>query len=278
MKNKNRAVVTGGDWKLLNPAGVFFTSMKNNSPGLYENSVKYYFLYGDTQGSQESLEALRKMGIIVKSINNMATDMPEIGHFTRGLISKFIPFMMQQSKLFEASIWFDVDQIVIKDMEETINEAEKRDASFIKGGGTVYNQFKSENIGKYKEYRDIDFNLEGICGSFFVINKCPKNSFSILKELYANLGDNLYLGEQGVLDIFIQRNYLHRDAVWMDGGEYTPHPDSWSVEKLKKSTQTDWPYLLHSYGARKFWTVEEPHLLWKSYNEQWNNFKSGGKH
>ena len=263
------SIVTGGDCKLLEPAGVFFTSMRNMSPKLYENAIKYYCVYGDTEMYQNEIAALKRMGIIIKRINKMADGMPIVGHFTRGLIAKFIPFMYQQNSLFDMSMWFDVDQIVIKEMNLDEIEMGNNDVSFIRGGANVINQFRNEEIKTHKEYKDIDFELEGVCGSFFAVKRCHANSFEYLKKLYIDLGELLYLGEQGVLDIFIQRNYVHKNAVYLKGEKYTPHPNIWSARRIRNTPSDERPYLLHSYGAEKFWTMEKKHDIWEEHNKEW---------
>lgn len=272
---RKTAIVTGGDCKLLDPAGVFFTSMRNNSPILYESAIKYYCVYGDTEMYSNEIKAMKKMGIIIKNINRMADGMPIVGHFTRGLIAKFVPFLYQQHKLFDVSMWFDVDQIMIKEIQHHEIEANEEDVLFIKGGAKVINQFNNADIKSLEEYKDINFELEGICGSFYAVRNCPANSFEYLKKLYINLGDILYLGEQGVIDIFIQRNYEHQSAVCLKGDMFTPHPNNWNVERLERTPENEKPFILHSYGAEKFWNMRQKHSLWEEYNREWQETKKG---
>lgn len=277
--SKKVAIITGGDCKLLNPAGVFFTSLRNSSLELFKNSVKYYFLYGRNESLRLEKETLRNMGVIVKDVQKFAQDMPEVEKFTKGIVAKFMPFLLQESNLYDISIWCDVDQINIRDLAKIINFAYNRRALFIKGGAKIENQFKCEGglfarkIKLDEGMKDINFDLEGICGSFYTIKTCPKNSFHELVNLYKKYSDELWLGEQGVLDIFIQRFYVHRGTVELPGNMYTPHPNMWEVEKLIKTPRREWPYFLHSYGSDKFWIVKNPHKMWKKYNKQWLDLK-----
>ena len=215
------------------------------------------------------------MGVIIKNINRMAAGMPTVGHFTRGLIAKFVPFLYQQHRLFDVSMWFDVDQIIIKEMDLNEIEMGNNNVSFIKGGSRVINQFNNGDIRFIEKYKDIDFDLEGICGSFYVIRRCPINSFEYLKKLYVELGDMLYLGEQGVIDIFIQRNYKHCSAVCLEGKIFTPHPNNWNAEKIKRTSEGEKPYILTHMERKSFWTMKQKHSDWEKSNKEWLETKKG---
>ena len=107
-------------------------------------------------------------------------------------------------------MWFDSDQICINDISPVIMRSTS-DHLFVDGGIKVSGQFRDTTRGVIasSQYSDINFDASGICGNFYFLKKhLPIGTTDNLINHFLRLADNLYLAEQGVIDIFIQRSSL----------------------------------------------------------------------
>ena len=139
---------------------------------------------------------------------------------------------------------------------------------FVDGAMKVSGQFRdiTKGIISSDQYSDIDFSASGICGNFYMIKKdLIQGTTAHLINQFISLADNLYLAEQGIIDIFIQRSALQ--STFLSNSLYTPHPGDWPLEKLQTTTQQ--PYFLHSWSRPKFWDQKDVHPYWLHFYYQW---------
>lgn len=136
------------------------------------------------------------------------------------------------------------------------------------GGLNVSQQFHDISVGPIAEssYSDIDMQREGVCGNLYLVRRAPNGSYKALMRDFAQLMDNLYLAEQGVLDIFLQR--YSGSLCMLDNHLYTPHPNQWPAYRCEAESESI-PYFLHSWSRPKFWEQPTPHPYWLRYYDQW---------
>jgi hypothetical protein len=274
--NSSIAIVTGGDSRLLGPAGVFFLSLRHSSEQLFRSSIKYFFFYGKIDHHDPDLLLLTSLDIIVKNIEFLAQDLPVVGHFSKALAAKYIPFLFQEKSLHSLSIWFDVDQINIRDLSPLLPLFLHKPVSFVHGNINVKGQFLPHSEQLFAKYPAINLSSHGICGSFYAINACTAGSMDFILSLHKDLAPYLYLGEQGVIDFILQILYCNESSVYLPNKLFTPHPRDFPIPILSTLSSSKVPYMLHSFGSQKFWHVEHPHPLWWHFYSKW--VIMGGSH
>lgn len=258
-----RALITGGTANLAGPAGVMFLSLINNAKTIYTSSCKIFFHLGKLNAADrialEGLDVICKdLSFILKGLN---INYP---YFSNAIVSKFLPFLLAEQGL--PTIWLDSDQICIRDVSGILLD-ESYDLKFVNGGCTVSQQFRNSNSGLIasSEYSDINMAAEGICGNLYLIKNPPTGSCKFLLSHFERLVDNLYLGEQGIIDIFLQRQQssVHR----LNNELFTPHPNEWPLSRMEKADEL--PYFLHSWSRPKFWEMADPHPEYLKYYQDW---------
>ena len=113
---------------------MFFLSLKECSPELYECSTKYFFVSDKPRSSESDIELIASLGVFVKDLSFLCNDLPVVGHFSKGRVSKLMPFLLQEQNRHALSLWFDVDQINIGYLTPLAPVLFNKPASFILGG------------------------------------------------------------------------------------------------------------------------------------------------
>lgn len=275
------AVVTGGTSNLLGPAAILFISLRHRSPRLYYETEKYFFLAEGTP-STDIKRVYKDLGIkIIEYDPRMFSEkFDSYYYYTSGISSKFVPFKILSN--VRSIIWLDSDQICVKSLDMILDYSDRKgyNALLLDGDLSIGDQLLSNGIEKARElYSTVDYKSRGCCGSIWMITEFPDDIYYNFKEIYNNLFDHLLLPDQAVLDIYFYqaKDTVHISRLVENSALYTSYPSDYPLEKLLEIKDEEMPYLLHSYGAYKFWSGL-PHPLWDYYYEEYldlggDNFK-----
>jgi lipopolysaccharide biosynthesis glycosyltransferase len=267
------ALVMGGTPNLAGPSGVTYLSLKLMSPKLFNSSDKFF--YTSENIPEKDFSALKNIGIQTRlfeaSISRKASS--HIRYFSKGILAKFEVFRLIE--FYDRVIWFDADQICVRELLEVVNTNSKKEFFIVDGGENSdgWSNF-IKNPVELKEWLNqnpnITFDSPGICGNFYCVSK-KSDAYVKGLDLFKQMQSELYGGEQGILYILMQIFFTQN--VLLDSKMFSPHPDEWPFDKLLNFHYNDRPYFIHAYSQPKFWNGME-YVPWNFFYSEW--LKIGG--
>jgi lipopolysaccharide biosynthesis glycosyltransferase len=267
------ALIMGGTPNLAGPSGVTYLSLKLMSPKLFNSSDKFF--YTSENIPEKDFSALKNIGIQTRlfeaSISRKASS--HIRYFSKGILAKFEVFRLIE--FYDRVIWFDADQICVRELLEVVNTNSKKEFFIVDGGENSdgWSDF-IKNPVELKEWLnqnpDVTFDAPGICGNFYCVSK-KSDAYIKGLDLFKQMQSELYLGEQGILYILMQIYFSQN--VLLDGKMFSPHPNEWPFDRLLNTHFNDRPYFVHAYSQPKFWNGME-YVPWNFFYSEW--LKNGG--
>lgn len=271
------AFITGGTPNLAGPAGVFFLSLKFMSGDVYRKADCFFVTNGKL--NVEDKVALHDIGVRCETINSNGFTLDSqskfVDYFSLGILSKFHIFNIMFD--YESVIWFDCDQLNTRDLSDILEKTSDNDFFIVGKGADCADGWSNfvdspSALKKYLEQHTFDFSLPSITGNFYGVNRGRDSGagrgaiFNDCISLYQRLQSDIYLGEQGVIYIIMQKYF--ENVARLENHLFTPHPRDWPIERLITTQREFAPYFIHAYGQPKFWSGED-HSLFDFYHDVW---------
>jgi len=152
-------------------------------------------------------------------------------------------------KHYEKVIWMDNDIVISQNIDELLEDT-KFGLRALKSPQTLNDCFYSNREESY-------FREYGIGTGLMVFNQNfpnPESTYNEFIQITNAFMSDLYLPEQGVLNMTLGKHNIEVD--WLSMDTYAAHPST-----IESSSGDINPKILHSFGSPKFWSGLQ--------NEQW---------
>lgn len=264
---KKKAIVTGGTKNMVPAMGVLALNISKICHDIADELVIYHD--GISIVDQKKISSIFPTRFILYNnpfitLNNF--DKVVTNYFSSMVFCKYECFNLLHE--YSQVIWTDYDVVILQDF--TVELFSKNKSLIVIPDtelGTLSEMFQKEI---YKiQLPGVDLSKTGICLPLFIVRDTFPDFIDFYEEciqLTKELSPYLYLPEQCIISILLQRNKIVYDTL-----PYIPY----AAHPIKHQVTSD-IFIIHASGQPKFWNGLN-NEQWNLYYQQWINDYHGKK-
>ena len=261
---KKAAIVTGGTANDVPAMACLVMNIKDTNPNLADEVVIYHD--GISKKDQRLINEIFPTRFIL--YESPFADVKDFGSVVTNYFSPMVFRKYECFKLldeYECVVWTDYDVVILQDLSELKIRVANGIRMDISKGSHVLESFRGNVDQLLNEY---DLSTEGVSMGIFCLFDNLANSKLIYEfciKTTKKLSSYLFLPEQAIINLMIQKFALELRTNNLLGKKYTAHPiHDKHVQNIK---------IFHAYGQPKFWNGLY-NGIWEKNYRKW--IKMGG--